>query len=294
MMTKSNLSFPLFDYVTLLLVILLGSIFFLQTMRPLRRWVCRKFRHAILNTVVAAPAAVILRLAIFPVAYSAAVWARNTQFGLSYLFSIPIIIQYGLIFVAMDLSFYYWHILNHRVPFLWRFHNVHHIDLDLEVTTAFRFHFGEMIFSIGFRALQVIVLGVPPELFFIYEGVFQAATEFHHSNVRLPIRLERGLVRIIVTPRMHGIHHSIVEEETNSNFSIIFSFWDRLHRTVRLNIPQNEITIGIPAYQDPSYQKITRLLALPFGRQKTYWLATDGSKPSRKRQEGSDPTFLAA
>src|SRR4029453_13648984 len=111
-------------------------------------------------------------------------------------------------------SFYYWHVANHKVALLWRFHNVHHMDPELDVSPGFRFPFGEVFLSTFFRVAQVGLLGISFASFAAYELVFQANTLFHHSNTRLPIRLERFLNAILVTPRMHGIHHSQVRRET--------------------------------------------------------------------------------
>jgi len=147
---------------------------------------------------------------------------------------------------------------------MWRFHLVHHTDLDLDITTAFRFHFGEMIGSIFFRGAAVILIGVSPVLVLVYEIVFEAATQFHHSNFKISKRLEKALNYIIVTPRMHGIHHSMVKEETDSNYSVIFSFWDRLHKTARLDIPQSEVVIGVPQYSNRNELTIGNLLKMPF------------------------------
>jgi sterol desaturase/sphingolipid hydroxylase (fatty acid hydroxylase superfamily) len=102
----------------------------------------------------------------------------------------------------MDLTFYYWHLANHRLPFLWRFHNVHHIDPDLDVSTAFRFHFGEITLSAVFSLLQVSLIGPSAWAFAAYQLVFQAEVLFHHCNVRLPVRAERLLNKVLVTPRM--------------------------------------------------------------------------------------------
>src|SRR5690606_5035552 len=121
-------------------------------------------------------------------------------------------------------------------PFLWRFHNVHHLDPDLDVSTALRFHFGEIAFSAAFRVVQISAIGVGAPVYWAYELCFQAGTLFHHSNVRLPLRLERALSRLLVTPRMHGIHHSQVEAEASSNYGVLLPWWDLLHRTLRLNV----------------------------------------------------------
>ena len=147
-------------------------------------------------------------------------------------------------FLLLDLSFYYWHRLNHRWAPLWRFHNVHHVDPDLDVSTALRFHFGEVLLSAAFRAAQVLLIGPAVSAYLAYELVFQANTLFHHSNVRLPLRVERALSWVLVSPRMHGIHHSDVRAETDSNYSVVFPWWDRLHATLVLGVPQRAITVG--------------------------------------------------
>ena len=193
----------------------------------------------------------------------------------------------------MDLSFYWWHRVNHRWRWLWRFHNVHHIDPDLDVSTSFRFHGGEVALSVAFRALQVGLLGVTAPIYVVYETAFQLNTLFHHSNVRLPLGLERLLNRILVTPRMHGIHHSQVERETDSNFSVVFSCWDLLHGTLRLNVPQAAIKIGVPAYTLPGDNRLASALLLPFRRQRDYWRLPDGSPVARDEAEvGRDPRRL--
>ncbi len=179
--------------------------------------------------------------------------------------------------VLMDLTFYYWHRANHKVPLLWRFHNVHHIDPDLDVSTAFRFHVVEILYSTVFRILQVLLLGIDPLTYALYGAIFTYCTMFHHSNVRLPLPLERLLSKVIVTPRMHGIHHSNIINEADSNYSVIFRLWDHLHGTLTLNIKQSSITIGVPAYQQPQDNRFLTLMKMPFVKQKDYWKPTDRS-----------------
>ena len=204
-------------------------------------------------------------------------WTNSNLFGLIYLVKLPVVIQSVLAFLLMDLTFYYWHRLNHRFDFLWRFHNVHHIDPDLDVSTGFRFHFVEIILSAAFRAIQVALIGISSSTYIIYELIFQANTLFHHSNVYLPIQLESYLNWILVTPRMHGIHHSQVQDETNSNYSVVFPWWDKLHYTLRLNIPQSEIIIGVPAYSHPDDNKLQNALLMPFRQQRDYWRKPDNT-----------------
>jgi len=181
----------------------------------------------------------------------------------------------------MDYAYWWWHWANHMVPLFWRFHNVHHTDLDMDVSTASRFHFGEMIFSAGFLSVAAILFGVGPIMLLVFFIAFEGATLFHHSNWRLPIWLERILNRVVVTPRMHGIHHSIVQRETNSNWGTIFSWWDKLHRTLRRDISQDEITIGVPAYREERELTFGQLWLLPFRRQRSYWRLPNGDRPER-------------
>ena len=130
------------------------------------------------------------------------------------------------------------------------------------------------------------MIGISAWTYVIYEFVFQAGTLFHHSNIRFPLRVERLLVLLIVTPRMHGIHHSQVPGETNSNYSTVFSFWDRLHRTLGLNIRQSAIRIGIPGYAEAGDNRLTPALTTPFRHQRDYWRRTDGSLPVRTDAQG--------
>lgn len=174
----------------------------------------------------------------------------------------------------------------HRVPFLWRFHLVHHIDLDLDASTALRFHAGEMALSVPFRAAQVVLLGVSPRALRTWQAFFFAAVLFHHSNARLPLRAERALARLVMTPRLHGLHHSTVREETDSNWSSGLSVWDRLHGTMRADVPQGAIDIGVPGYHAPQDVRIEPSLRLPFAKPRPSWRTPDGRKVAR------DPALL--
>jgi sterol desaturase/sphingolipid hydroxylase (fatty acid hydroxylase superfamily) len=143
--------------------------------------------------------------------------------------------------VLLDYTLYLWHVLTHRVPLLWRFHEVHHADRDLDVTTAVRFHVGEMALSVPFRAAQVRVLGVSPRALTLWQALLLASILFHHSNLRLSERADRSLSRLIVTPRLHGIHHARDPRLRESNWSNGLALWDVLHRTRITGVPQPEI-----------------------------------------------------
>ncbi|HEV2294162.1 MAG TPA: sterol desaturase family protein [Tepidisphaeraceae bacterium] len=253
----------------------------LESRRPLRPWAGGMFNRLLTNVGVALPTFAVMRLALIPAVVAAGYWAQREQFGLLYVLPLPRWLRAGLAFLLLDYLLYLWHILSHKVPLLWRLHNVHHTDLDLGVSTAIRFHFGEMLLSGVFRATGVLLIGAGPVVVLVYEVIFEASVAFHHSNWRLPFWLERPLSWLIVTPRMHGIHHSIVRRETDSNYSNLLNVWDRIHRTIRLNVPQDQITIGVPAYRDGRDLTVATLLAMPFRPQKEYWRTPDGIEPSR-------------
>jgi sterol desaturase/sphingolipid hydroxylase (fatty acid hydroxylase superfamily) len=251
---------------------------------PLRHARRAPARRLWVNLSIAALAIGTAAVLVQPAGATALQYVSERRFGLIHWMELPATAQSVFGFLLLDLTFYYWHLANHKFSFLWRFHNVHHIDRDLDVSTAFRFHFGEVALSAGFRVVQIAVIGVSPVTFALYELVFQANTLFHHSNVRLPIAVERFLNRFLVTPRMHGVHHSEVQCENNSNFSVVFPWWDRFHRTLRLNVPQSQIVIGIAGYAAAADNQLTSALMMPFKRQRNYWRRADGTTSADRIQ----------
>jgi len=215
------------------------------------------FAHHTRNLVLAGLAALTTVAIEAPLIQPLARLVEERNWGMIGTFRLHGIVAAACALVLMDYTFYVWHVLLHRAPLLWRFHAVHHVDLDLDTSTALRFHFGELLLSIPWRATQVLVIGLSPLTFSLWQVWFTLCVMFHHSNVRLPIRWERRINRILVTPRMHGVHHSNIAAETNSNWSSGLTVWDWLHGTLRLNIPQEKIEIGVPAFQD------ARVVVLP-------------------------------
>lgn len=240
---------------------------------PLRAAVESPARRDLRNLSVAALSAVALRVTEKPAVERAARFVERYRWGLAQRLPLPTVIRGALAIMLLDYTLYLWHVLTHRVPFLWRFHLVHHIDLDLSASTALRFHFGEMMLSVPWRVAQVLLLGVGPRALAVWQAATLIEILFHHSNLCLPPAAERRLSRLVVTPQMHGIHHSTRREETNSNWSSGLTLWDRLHGTLRLDVPQQAITIGVPAYRDAADMALTRLLVMPFGSQRPSWSA---------------------
>ncbi len=268
-------------YLPVIVVGLFVVLFVVEKFFPLRERRAGLWARLVLNLAISALTFLTAMFTVKPSALHALNWASQKPFGLLHLASLPEWSRFIAGFLLLDLSFYYWHVLNHKIPVLWRFHNVHHIDPDLDVSTGFRFHFGEVLLSTFFRVVQVSLIGMSFATFAAYELVFQANTLVHHCNWRLPIRLERLLNRVLVTPRMHGIHHSQVRGETNSNFGVVFCWWDKLHHTLGVNIPQSRIEIGIAGYSTPEDNRLWPALTLPFRRQRDYWRKPDGKIPER-------------
>jgi sterol desaturase/sphingolipid hydroxylase (fatty acid hydroxylase superfamily) len=175
--------------------------------------------------------------------------------------------------LLLDYTLWVWHWLNHRAPLLWRFHRVHHVDLDLDSATGARFHFGEMSISVLFRWLQFRLIGPDPLAISLWQTMLLASIFFHHSNTDLTEQLDRAVSRVFVTPRLHGIHHSIVRSETDSNFASLFTMWDMLHGLFRDDVPQDAITIGVPAYQSADDVTIARILSMPMLDTRDDWVS---------------------
>lgn len=236
-----------------------GVLAFAETRRALRREVEPKLTRDTRNLTIAAGAMLVKTFVEQPVALRLARWVERERFGLVHWLGLPRLFAVPI----LDYTLYLWHVLTHRVPFLWRVHRAHHTDLDLDASTATRFHFLEMLLSVPFRAGQVVVIGATPKALDTWQSLLLFSILFHHSNCRLPIRLERALTFVLVTPRLHGIHHSIAPGEVNSNFSSGLTIWDRLHGTYRDDVAQETITIGVDGYLDPAQVTIGKVLASP-------------------------------
>ena len=255
----------------------------LERRRPLRRAREPKWRHLSRNIVFAGAAAATVNLLERPVVEPLAAVVERRRWGLLYLCRLPRPLHLVVAIVFLDYTLYVWHVLAHRVSWLWRFHLVHHVDRDLDASTALRFHAGELALSVPWRAVQIAAIGVPPDALRLWQNLVLLSILFHHSNVELPIEVERLVARFVVTPRIHGIHHSIVPEETDSNWSSGLTVWDYLHGTLRLDVPQQAITIGVPAYSTPADVTLTNSFALPFGAQRPWRVIPGDGEPEAHR-----------
>jgi sterol desaturase/sphingolipid hydroxylase (fatty acid hydroxylase superfamily) len=166
--------------------------------------------------------------------------------------------------LLLDLLIYAWHRLNHEMPLLWRFHVVHHLDRSLDTTSALRFHFGEVLLSALARAAAILLLGLPLTSVLVFETLLLAAAIFHHSNLRLPARLEAALARLVITPSIHWVHHRPRRADTDANYGTVFSFWDRLFGTMSPTRRQPDQPIGAEGLPE---LPLSGLLLRPFRTQ---------------------------
>ena len=241
-----------------------GALAWTERRRALRRPTEDSPRRVARNLAVAGIAAVATQLAMRPVAMPLTRLVERRRFGLVHLVSLPPWGRDALAVVLLDYTLYWWHVAEHRVEWLYRFHEVHHADLSVDVTTGLRFHFGEFLASVPWRAAQILLIGVSPRALGLWSSLTSLSVMFHHSNLRLPLRVERRLSRYVVTPRLHGIHHSIVPDEQGSNWSSGLTLWDRMHGTYRANVPQDGITIGVARLREPADVTLGKSLAMPF------------------------------
>ncbi|QEG37248.1 sterol desaturase family protein [Bythopirellula goksoeyrii] len=206
--------------------------------------------------------------------------AQSKDWGLFHWLETPYWLAVLVSVILLDLVIYWQHVLFHLVPFLWRFHLVHHADLDIDVTTGLRFHTIEIFLSLGIKAVAIVLLGAPPVAVVAFEVLLNATSMFNHSNVQLALGIDAVLRWLVVTPDMHRVHHSWRERETNSNYGFNLPWWDRLFRTYRAQ-PQDGhlgMTIGLKQIRDEQQaERLHWMLALPF--------TTDPSPTSEEPQE---------
>ena len=270
-----------------------AGLILLERRRPLRRATLSDNDRDLRNLAFAALAGFTVRAVETATVAPLAALAARRNWGLLNRAGLPRAARLALGCALMDYTLYIWHILTHRVPLLWRFHRVHHADRDLSASTALRFHFGELLLSVPWRALQVVTIGVNPRELKMWQQATLLSILFHHSNLRLPRAAERAISALVTTPRLHGIHHSSRRGEAESNWSSGLTVWDRLHGTLRCDVPQASMTIGLPAYRDRAGQALGAMLALPFRRAHDAWrwraLTPRATRPGPARARRPSP-----
>ncbi|MBI4767467.1 MAG: sterol desaturase family protein [Deltaproteobacteria bacterium] len=216
------------------------------------------------NLGIAVFNSIILNLLFAPFIMQTIAYVHTRQRGVLNLWPLQYWVKVLATVVFLDLILYVWHLLNHEVPFFWRFHRVHHSDLNMDVSTASRFHIGELSISAVIKIGLIFFLGADLFGVFLFESLVVLTSQFHHSSLTVPVWFERLYWTLFVPPSMHRIHHSVVIKERNSNYGTIFSLWDRILETLLSQIDQARIKIGMGAYQNPEKIKLHHLLIMPF------------------------------
>jgi sterol desaturase/sphingolipid hydroxylase (fatty acid hydroxylase superfamily) len=237
----------------------------LEALLPRRRRSFGRLRRWPSNLGVVVVDTIVLRLVFPTAAVGVALAAEARGVGLLPWLGLPAPLAVLVAVVLLDLAIYLQHVLFHAVPALWRLHRMHHADLDFDVTTGLRFHPAEILLSMVIKLAVVVALGAPAVAVLIFEVLLNATSMFNHANLRLPSRLDRGLRRVLVTPDMHRVHHSVVPRETNSNFGFNLALWDRLFGTYRAQpaAGHEAMTIGIEQFRDAGELRLDRMLTQP-------------------------------
>ena len=228
------------------------------TVPKAQRWFC--------NAVIVVVDSVVARLALPLMPAGVAEMAGLNGFGILNILALPLWLEIILVILALDLVIYLQHRAFHRIPLFWRFHRMHHTDLDIDVSSGNRFHPLEILFSLLIKMGVVAALGAPVIAVVIFEVLLNATSLFNHANLRIPVQIDCWLRLILVTPDMHRVHHSIIPHETDSNFSFNMPWWDRLLGTYR-DQPRDghiDMTIGLREFRDAGRLGVGYLLMLPF------------------------------
>ena len=217
------------------------------------------------NLGIVALDTLLVRLLFPVVAVGLAVVAEQRGWGLLNILDLPFWLAFLLSLLLLDLTIYLQHVMFHAVPALWRFHRMHHADLEFDVTTGLRFHPVEILLSMGIKLAVVMALGPPAIAVLVFEVLLNATSMFNHSNIRIPVAIDRVLRLLVVTPDMHRVHHSIHPSETNSNFGFNLPWWDRLLGTYRAQPRDGHLgmTIGIEQFRSRRDLWLDRMLIQP-------------------------------
>lgn len=252
-----------------------GSVLILMALweaaRPARRRIYVRRARWFSNLGIVALDTVLMRLILPLMAVEVAYFAAQRNWGLLDLMGFGGALEIVVAIVLLDLVVYWQHRIFHSLPLLWRLHRVHHTDRDFDTTTALRFHPIEIILSMLLKMVVVVVLGVPVLAVILFEVILNGMALFNHANLRLPHGLEVLLRRVIVTPDMHRVHHSVLADEYNRNFGFNLSIWDRIFSSYRQDPREGHdgMVIGLPEFQSDETCSLLFMLMLPFRKSKT-------------------------
>ncbi len=240
----------------------------LEAIAPKKKRVMPRLTRWLTNMGLVILGGFTLRVMVPILAVGVAAWAALKPFGLFNLVQLPLVLEWVLAIVLLDMLIYAQHVASHKIPFLWRLHKVHHADRDIDVTTGARFHPLEIVLSMLFKLLCVALLGASVVAVILFEIILNASAMFNHANLALPKWLDAPLRKFIVTPDFHRVHHSVVPKETDSNYGFFLSIWDRLFRTYtpQPSAGHSDMVIGLNELQTSQPNTLWWCIKAPFQR----------------------------
>ena len=249
--------------------IFLGVLLFfliLELLTPYRASTVSKAKRWLINLSLASFNTILLNLIFGAAPILLAAYVSQNQLGILPYLPAPYWLKALLVVMFLDFMLWVWHLLNHVVPFLWRFHRVHHTDLNMDVSTATRFHIGELAISMVIKLGLIYLLGADVFMVLLFETLVVATAQFHHSSLKVPVWFEKILFVLFVPPSMHRIHHSVKIKERDTNYGTIFSLWDKLMGTLLTRVKQEGIRIGVGGHFNEKKLNLQNLLVMPFTR----------------------------
>ena len=239
-----------------------------ELLAPRRQLLIARWQRWLVNFSLSILAMLLMRISIASGALWMASQVMTHQWGLLNVINLPNEGHFFIGIVLLDLAIYLQHRASHRWKWLWKLHQVHHTDLEFDVSTAIRFHPFEIALSMGYKMGVIVLIGASPMSVMVFEILLSSCALFNHSNIKLPLKVDKILRIFLVTPDMHRVHHSVIKQETDSNYGFSISLWDRVFKSYVAQPHQGHLSmnIGLPKYRHINDLNILQLLAMPFKR----------------------------
>ncbi len=239
---------------------------FFELVAPRRRLETSKGMRWFSNISITFINSALVRLAFPVLAVGVAFFGLEQGWGILNNIEVPELLAGIIAIIVLDLTIYVQHVVFHLIPPCWKLHMMHHADIDIDVTTGARFHPVEIMLSMCIKISVVAALGAPPWSVVVFEVLLNATAMFNHSNINIPVNIDRVLRLFVVTPDMHRVHHSVIIRETNSNYGFNFPWWDRFFKTYNAQPVKGHtgMKIGLANFRDPGKLTLAHILAIPF------------------------------
>lgn len=245
---------------------LLVSFAILEYLAPRRKLRPVKMKRWFTNIAIILIDSFLVKFIFKSAAIGVAIWAATNGYGLFNMIDVPYWVAFVVSFLVLDFAIWISHVASHKIPVFWRVHRMHHSDIDIDASTAIRFHPIEILLSMCWKFLIVIIMGAPAISVLVFEIVLNGGALFNHSNFKLPLWFDKILRLLIVTPDMHRVHHSVIRAEHDSNYGFNLSIWDRMFKTYTDQPEKGHdgMTIGLSDWQDEKPARLDWTLMVPF------------------------------